>query len=198
MLVDRNCINYQHINSVTLEVNTIKCSNLSPETFLANNDINVTACCFDVDFSRADENLVAIHALPCFWQFIFEQNSNRQLRVVKLYDTSEYEATTLVRMAFKGFELDFPINFGTLDPTVGTIAESQKVKFDKMKGWNDSPFFEYQCKKVRSHYVIVKKHSKVNCVKCLSAISNKKCKSKMCKQCCAEHGAPTCAAHKKK
>jgi hypothetical protein len=117
---------------------------------------------------------------------------------VKPYDTSEYEATTLVRMAFKAFELGFPFTFGGLDPTVGTIAESQKVKFDKMKGWNDIPFHAYQCNKVSSYYKIVKKHTEVNCAKCLSVASNKKCTSKMCKKCCTEHGAATCAAHKKK
>ena len=51
--------------------------------------------------------------------------------------TSGYEAatTTLVRMAFKAFELGFPCIFGELDPTVGALAESQKAKLDKMKDW---------------------------------------------------------------
>jgi hypothetical protein len=198
LIVDLSCINYQQIGSISLEVNTIKCSNLSPDTFLANNDINVTACCFDVDFSSADDNLVSIHALPCFWQFIFEKSANRKLRVVKPYDTSEYEATTLVRMAFKAFELGCPFTFGDLDPTVGTIAASQKLKFDQMKEWNDSPFHQYQCNKVSTCYKIVKKHAKENCVQCLTVSCNKKCRSKMCKSCCAEHGAPVCSAHKNK
>ncbi|KAL7425454.1 hypothetical protein ACHAXM_000022 [Skeletonema potamos] len=59
---------------------------------------------------------------------------SRKLHVVKPYDASEYEETTLVRMAFKAFELGFPFTFGGLDPTVGTIAESQEAKFDKNEG----------------------------------------------------------------
>ena len=117
---------------------------------------------------------------------------------MKPYDTSEYEANTLVRMTFKAFELGFPFTFDDIDPTVGTIAASQKVKFDKMKAWSDSPFHPYQCSKVLTCYKIIKKHTKEICVKCLSVSRNKKCTSKMCKSCCAEHGAPVCGAHRKK
>lgn len=196
LIVDLHCIDYQNIDSVDWEVNTIKCSNLSTDTLLANNDINVTACCFDVDFSREGNILVSIHALPCFWQFIFERSENRKLRVVKPYDTAEYQATTLVRMAFKAFQLDFPFTCD-IDPTDGTIAESQKVKIDQMKHWSDNPFHSYQCNKFQSYYKIVKKHSKVTCVKCESAVGNKMCSSKMCKKCCLQHDVP-CAQHKRK
>ena len=82
----------------------------------------------------------SVHASPSFWKFAFDKNAARKIKVEKPFDTSEYEATTLVRMAFKAFELGFPFSFGDMDPTVGRIAESQKAKFDKMKDWSKSPF----------------------------------------------------------
>ena len=195
LIVDLNCIRYTKVDSISLEVNTIKCSNLSPRAMLTNNDINVTACCFDVDFSK--EELISIHAAPCFGEFLFQSKTNRVIRVAKPYDTSDYEAT-LVRIAFKAFDLDLPFSFSDLTPedVGGTIAESQKVKIDQMAAWHNSPFLTYTCKKEKTFYKIVKKHSQEKCVKCLTKNRNKKCTTNMCKPCCAEHGAPTCSAHK--
>ena len=113
------------------------------------------------------------------------------------YDISEYGATTLVRIAFKAYELGFPFTCN-IDPTDDTIAESQKIKFDKMKDWSNSPFHPYQCKKVKTYYKLVKKHASVNCVKCESRKANKTCANKMCRQCCLIHGDPcTVTSHKK-
>ena len=148
-----------------------------------------------VDF--LSDGLVTLHASPSFWKFAFGKNSTRKIQVEKPFDTSEYKATTLVRMAFKAFELGFPFTFGDMDPTVGTIAESQKAKFDKMKDWSKSPFLAYQLKKERTHYCIVKKYIQTKCVHCGSNNSNRQCKNKMCKRCCLEHGTVACRAHKK-
>ena len=173
----------------------MKCDNLSHKSFLSNNDLNVTGACLDVDF--LSDGLVTLHASPSFWKFAFGKNSTRKIQVEKPFDTSEYKATTLVRMAFKAFELGFPFTFGDMDPTVGTIAESQKAKFDKMKDWSKSPFLAYQLKKERTHYCIVKKYIQTKCVHCGSNNSNRQCKNKMCKRCCLEHGTVACRAHKK-
>lgn len=60
-----------------------------------------------------------------------------------------------------------------------------------------SAFHSYQCNKVQTSYNIVKKNSKVTCVRCESAVGNKMCSSKMCKKCCLQHEVP-CAQHKRK
>ena len=171
------------------------CDNLSHNSFLHNNDLNVTGACLDVDFSRNE--LVTLHASPSFWKFAFDKNCNRIIQVEKPFDTSEYEATTLVRMAYKAFELQFPFEFGCIDPTVGTLAMSQKVKFDKMKDWRENRFHSYQLKKEHSHFCIVRKHLQVKCVKCGTKNANKNCANKMCKGCCLQHGASSCKTHKK-
>ena len=56
-----------------------------------------------------------------------------------------------------------------------------------MKGWDESPFHEYQCNKCSTHFVIAKKHVKVNCAaEGCTAWSNKNCGHKMCKKCCVK------------
>ena len=58
----------------------------------------------------------------------------------------------------------FNYSLGNIDPTKGTIAKSQKAKFDEMKQWVGSPLHDYQCKKEKSHFILAKKDSCVcNC-----------------------------------
>ena len=74
-----------------------------------------------------------------------------------------------------------------IDFMKGTLANSQKAKFDKMKNWPDSPFKEYQCNKRGNHFVMVKKHARVYCVECKTGRANASCSNKMCKKCCSKH-----------
>ena len=84
-------------------------------------------------------------------------------------------------------EFEVPYTFGTIDVTHGTIAVSGKEKFDQMKDWVDSPFHEYQCNKEGGHFIIAKKHKKVNCAaKDCNKWANKNCGHGMCKKCCVE------------
>ena len=57
--VDMNAIEYKAVEGFTLEVNTVQCRNLSAKNFLKNNDINVTASCLHVDFSK--DELFELH-----------------------------------------------------------------------------------------------------------------------------------------
>ena len=57
-------------------------------------------------------------------------------------------ATTCVRIAFKGFEMGIPFEFGAGgDPTNRTLATSQKEKIDAMQMWDGNPFVHYNIKK---------------------------------------------------
>ena len=104
-----------------------------------------------------------------------------------------YGASTCVRIAFKAFQMQsFGFSLCKIDLTKGTLAESQKVKFDKMKAWPDSPFLEYTCRKPhrnRNVYAIEKKNGKLPCVGCSQDRANKKCCFNMCKACCVKHCA---------
>ena len=172
-----------------MEVNTVLCRNLSPETFLANNDINITASCIDIDFSSGNMK-VSIFASPCFWTFLFQDSLERKVQAVNTINSDAYEANTCVRIAYKAFQMeeyDIPYSLGDIDFTRGTIALSGKEKFDDMKEWPDSPFHEYQCNKQGNHFVITKKHKKIQCVaEGCDSWANKSCGHKMCKKCCME------------
>ena len=167
-------------------LNTVKCSNLNANTLLSNNDLNITATCLDVEFTR--DELSVLHASPSFWKFLFQKSSERKIETVNTINTSSYDATSCVRIAYKAFDLRLEYSLGKLDPTVGTIAASNKAKFDKMKGWPDSPFHEYQCNKRGNCFIIVKKHKKVACAneEC-NGWANKNCSYSMCKKCCIAH-----------
>jgi hypothetical protein len=109
------------------------------------------------------------------------------IKTVKPFGADEYGANTFVRMAYKAFQMELKHSFGQIDPTRGTLAKSQKEKFDKMKEWDDSPFHEYQCNKCRNHFTIKKRHEKLRCASCTTAWANSKCANKMCKKCCVHH-----------
>ena len=171
-----------------LELNTVKCRSWSASGFLANNDINLTASCFDIDLSR--EKWLQIHASPRFWKFLFSSESDRTIKVVDSYDWAKYSATTCVRMAYKHFEMQhFQLNMGELDPSAGTLAISQKEKLDKMKSWDNNPLKSYDCKKKKNknYYYLVAKDSDRICADCRSGRVNKDCSTVRCKKCCIDY-----------
>ena len=105
----------------------MECDNLSARSFLDNNDLNITACCFQVNVEA--EQIFTIHASPCFWQLIFQKVADRNIKSANTINASTYGATTCVRMAYKAFQMGLPFSFGTINPT-GSIATSHKKKLD--------------------------------------------------------------------
>lgn len=185
MCVNMHRIEYKKVDNLPWEINTVQCENLSAENFLQNNDLNITASCFHVDFSS--DNLFSIHASPCFWEFVFKKMAEKVIKPVNMRNQGGYGATTCVRMAYKAYQMrDFQFSFEKIDPA-GSIAATQKKKWDEMIDWENNPFHEYQCKKSRNHFVIVKKHKKIICVTCPAGRANAKCAHKMCKKCCVSY-----------
>ena len=99
--------------------------------------------------------------------------------------------------SFSPFCMGFQFSFEGIDPMQGTVAASQKRKFDEMKGWVDSPFHNYVCNKSGNHFVLATKYRKVKCVNCLARFANARCANKMCKQCCISVGLNACKTHEK-
>ena len=100
-VVDFHEIKKYKVEGLSEELNMVKCHSLSAMGFLANNDINLTATCFEVDFSKDN------------WQFLFSRAGDRSIQVMDSYYYSHYSATTCVCMAFKKvemqqFNLDMP------------------------------------------------------------------------------------------
>jgi hypothetical protein len=80
-------------------------------------------------------------------------------------------------LAFKKYEMQqFKFDMGKLDPANGTFANSQKVKYDKMK--------EFECKEKNNCLSFISKHNKEKCLDCGLERVNKQCTYKRCKKCC--------------
>ena len=92
--VDMNAIEYKKAvaEGLGLEVNTVRCCNLSAKNFLKNNDINVTASCLHVDFSK--DELFELHVAPQFWIFLFDPNVNRKVSPISRLGIQNATATT--------------------------------------------------------------------------------------------------------
>ena len=189
LIVDLGGIAYHKVDGEDLEINTVKCNHLSPHTFMANNDLNVTGACFHVNFAGGDDSkLFDIHVSPQLWTLLFSKRDERVIRAINRVGADVYDVTTCVRIAYKAWQMpSLRFDIEGIDFTKGTLANSQKAKFDKMKNWPDSPFKEYQCNKRGNHFVMVKKHARVYCVECKTGRANASCSNKMCKKCCSKH-----------
>ena len=100
---------------------------MSAASFLANNDLNITSAAFYVDFTTNE--LLSVHALPCFWAFLFQKGSERKIETVNKFNVSGYGANTCVRMAFKAKQMGLDFSFGKVDPTKGVLSKTRKEKF---------------------------------------------------------------------
>ena len=78
-------------------LNTVKCHNLNASTFLINIDLNVTATCPMVEFSR--DKLFSLHVSLCFWLFLLQNHSEERIQTVSTINMDSYEETTCVRIA---------------------------------------------------------------------------------------------------
>ncbi len=68
-VVNFNMIEYNKVDDLDREIDTIKYEGLNTKCFLANNDLNVTTSCFQVHIECDD--FFTVHASPCFWGFLF-------------------------------------------------------------------------------------------------------------------------------
>ena len=98
LFVDKCSIKKFSIKGVAVEVNTIECRNLSPETLIANNYINITESCIIVEF-LSGEMKAYLYASPCFGAFLFQDHADRKIQPVNTINTDEYEANTCIRIA---------------------------------------------------------------------------------------------------
>jgi hypothetical protein len=109
------------VAGLSLELNTTRCNNLSAKRFLGNNHLNITTSSFDVDFTT--NTLFTIHALPSFWEFVFEKPENRVICAVNTFNYDEYDATSFIRLASKACQMkQFHFSMGEMDPTRGTFT----------------------------------------------------------------------------
>jgi len=140
-----------------MKINTIQCTNLNPHTLLVNNDINITACCFDVVFENDGKIHITVHTLPCFWDFIIAKSTDR---CVEVSGTGNNDSQ--IRAVYKAYQHGFQFELDEdYDITCGTISGLSMGKFAEMEQYyHDFPFKGYDCVQVsgRNRYYLVAKH----------------------------------------
>ena len=194
-------ISYMDVDGIDIPVNTVKCKNLSAKAFLSSNDVNVTACCLDVNYNNPDD-VITMHVSPHFWQFIFSPRAERVVRPVKAI--SVLGARTAVRVAYKAFQMSQNYHWNGIDPCSGTLAKSHKEKIDSMSAWENTPFVDFKVLSKRTHFLLERKNKKLSCTQCETGRANINCAHKMCVKCCAVHvvggnnEACNIATHKKR
>ncbi len=101
LIMDKNQIKKFETAGFYLEINKVKCPSLSADGFTSNDDINLIATFFDVDFSKDD--CLQIHAAPRLWQFAFDKAKNQTIKVTNFFDYSIDGATMYVCLLVKTF-----------------------------------------------------------------------------------------------
>ena len=177
-------ISYVDVDGIDKPVNTVKCKNLSAKAFLSSNDVNVTACCLDMNYNNPDD-VITMHVSPHFWQFIFSPKADRVVRPVKAI--SVLGARTAVRIAYKAFQMSQNYHWNGIDPCSGTLAKSHKEKIDSMSVWENTPFIDFKVLSKRTHFLLERKNKKMSCTQCGTGRANIHCAYKMCVKCCAVH-----------
>jgi hypothetical protein len=180
------------------EINVIKCTSLSGDGFLANNDINATGVCIEVEGDEAE--LMSIKASPQFWEFFLSTGDNRILKASK----NGVGIRTFVRLAYKSYQMKIP--YSNKDPDGNKLMNvqekffrSHKEKIEKMnRDWSEgSPFLNYDITNKNNDFYLEKAINRVDCENCKVGRANKNCVQGFCKKCCNKTDKE-CAAHKSK
>ena len=113
-----------------MELNTVKCDDLSVDGFLANHDLNITASYFKVDVTK--DSLFTVHASTAYWHFIFEEYENRNIQPINTFGYDEYGGATCIRLAFNTFQMkQFEFSLGGIDPTKVLLATRKKKSWTR-------------------------------------------------------------------
>jgi hypothetical protein len=146
---------------------------------------------FDFDF----------HFAPEFWHFFLSSATERKLCAVSHAAGSR----SLVRLAFKSFEMGIPFSSekldGTsIDPCADQLFASHKEKIEAMQRWEDSPFrIMHIVTHMRGGSFLKRLGKKLNCSDCKKGRGNKNCVRVCCKKCClANIEIKTCCVYSKK
>jgi len=109
------------------------------KALLSNNDINATAVAIEVTQKPLQPLKVQFHVSPAFWEFYFSPT-----HTLELTKPESAKAKSLVRIAYKAFQMGLPFLTGGVDPTSELLVNSHFDKIQEMKEWEKSPFQNYQ------------------------------------------------------
>ena len=168
---------YTNINGLAEEVNLISCSNLNSAWLLESSDINAVAVCVHVHVESNKVQLSEWIISPEFWHFLIVDTTLRSWR-------TDSPARTLVRLAFKSYQMKLPFSSSSLSLLDGIVFASQLKKVKEMEvKWNDYPFSDYKLKqKSRKSFCFIRFRMDCEC----GRKANLKCDKGQSSNCCAK------------
>jgi len=122
-------------------INTVGARNLSWRTLLDNNDVDATAVAIEAhrDWGTGDIHM-EFHVSPAFWGFLLSSTSDDDFTIRPSNPSKAYNVQTIVRIAYKAWQMGLRFDAGTIDPTVGEISLSNLEKIKAMEHWPSNPF----------------------------------------------------------
>ena len=145
---------------------------------MENFDINAIGVC--VYIHVADKNVTSVEwtVTNAFWHFMFADPTLR-------CHQTDSPSRTLVRLAYKSYQLGLPFSMSSLSITDGVLYSSHRKKVEEMEQkWSDYPFSDYKLKKkTTKSFIFTKVKSECQC----GRKANLKCISKKCSKCCKLH-----------
>ena len=157
---------------IDIEINIVPCSNITTTSLMKNNDINATGVVLRVTAAK-DKSTYSIDECeisPVFWEFLLSSD-----HVLRVNHPNRYGAKSLIRLAYKAFQMKLPFDSNGLAPFTETIAKSHVDKLKEMKNWKESPVFIYKANNAKKGggYELVSRINKHVCMKCGSSTCNK-------------------------
>jgi hypothetical protein len=103
---------------------------------LADNDLNATAVVINVyAVEPGQPTKFTVEVSPYFWEFLLSEH-----HTLKAVNPQQTRARSLVRMAFKAFEMGLPFHDHGIDPGSELLFRSHKEKIEQMAAWDANPF----------------------------------------------------------
>ena len=163
----------------------ISCTNLNTSSLINNFDINAVAVCVHVKVRNKKVTSVNWIVTPEFWHFVFADQTLRLWR-------TDSPSRTLVRLAFKSYQMGLDFSWSDLSLTDGELFSSHRKKVEVMeKQWDAYPFSDYKLKrKSKKSFVFTRARSECSC----GRQANLKCKFSKCSKCC-KLGSGKCKVH---
>ena len=183
--INRLDCSYTNISGLEEEVNLINCSHLNTAWLLNNSDINAVALCVHVHVRNNKVQLSEWIISPEFWHFLIVDQTLRSWR-------TDSPARTLVRLAFKSYQLKLPFSTSSLSLLDGIVFASHQKKVKEMESkWKDYPFSDYKLKKKsRKSFHFIRFRAVCEC----GRKANLRCDIQKCAKCCVKD-ENTCKVH---
>ena len=185
--VDRIDCTYAQIQGIDKEVNLLKCSNLNLESMMSNCDINAVAICVMVVVEKSVVTATDWIVSPEFWHFWLISRTLQSWR-------TDSPARTLVRLAYKSYQMKLPFSFSSLSLLDGVLFTSHQKKILEMKAkWPEYPFCDFKLRaKSKKSFVFEQMRTECEC----GRKANKKCAFSKCSKCCSKEST-NCKVHSK-